>query len=228
LRHALLAAKAVIQEADHVRLSERDSLRVLDFCWKIRRPRTRNCSRRLALCRSGVIVPAWHQEPIRKKHDREGFDRGEEALNEFLGRYARKSHELGGAKTFLAIDDEDKKTILGFYSLAPASVDYARMPEIIRRGLARHDVPGFRLARLAVDRRFQGQGIGGQLLLAAGRRCLLVAAEVGGVVLVIDAKNEKVAGWYAGFGAVPLSDAPLTLLLPLATIEAALKKAGKR
>jgi len=78
-----------------------------------------------------------------------------------------------------------------------------------------------------VDRRFQGQGIGGQLLLAAGRRCLWAAAEVGGVVLVIDAKNKGVAGWYAGYGAVPLLDAPLSLLLPLATIEAALRKAGK-
>jgi hypothetical protein len=78
-----------------------------------------------------------------------------------------------------------------------------------------------------VDRRLQGQGIGGQLLLAAGRRCLLASAEVGGVALVIDAKNERVAGWYAGYGAVPLLDAPFTLLLPLATIEAALKKARK-
>jgi GNAT superfamily N-acetyltransferase len=175
-------------------------------------------------------VTAWHEEAITKihdkKHNREAFDCGEEALNEFLRRQARKSHELGGAKTFLAIADTDNKTILGFYSLSPASVDYAQTPEIIRRGLARHDVPGFRLARLAVDRRLQGRGIGGQLLLAAGRRCVLASAEIGGVVLVIDAKNERVA-WYASYGAVPLLDAPLSLLLPLATIEAALKKAGK-
>jgi GNAT superfamily N-acetyltransferase len=172
-------------------------------------------------------VTAWHEELIGKKHDREAFDCGEEALNEFLRRYARQSHELGGAKTFLAIDDADNKAILGFYSLSPASVEYARTREIVRRGLARHDVPGFRLARLAVDRRLQGRGIGGQLLLAAGRRCLLASAEVGGVVLVIDAKNESVAGWYASYGAAPLIDGPLTLLLPLATIGAALQKAGK-
>jgi len=53
---------------------------------------------------------------------------------------------------------------------------------------------------------------------------------MGGVVLVIDAKidakNEGVAGWYASYGVVPLLDAPLSLLL-LATIEAALKKAGR-
>ena len=172
-------------------------------------------------------MKAWHEEPIRKQHDREAFDCGDEALNEFLRRYARKSHERGGAKTFLAIDSADNQTILGFYSLSPASVEYARTPEIARRGLARHDVPGFRLARLAVDRTMQGKGLGGQLLLAAGRRCLLAAAEVGGVVLVIDAKNERVARWYARYGAVPLLDAPLTLLLPLATIAAALGKTGK-
>jgi GNAT superfamily N-acetyltransferase len=172
-----------------------------------------------------VTVTAWHEEPVGKCHDREAFDCGEEALNEFLRRHARKSHELGGAKAFLAIDDADNKTILGFYRLSSASVEYARTPEIVRRKLARHDVPVFRLARLAVDRRVQGHGLGGQLLLAAGRRCLRASAEVGGVALLIDAKNERVAGWYAGFGAVPLLDAPLALLLPLVTIEAALKTA---
>jgi len=169
-------------------------------------------------------VTAWHEEPIDRKYDREGFDCGEEALNAFLRRHARKSHELGGAKTFLAIDDADNHPILGYYSLSPASVGFSRTPEIIRRGLARHDVPGFRLARLGVDRKVQGQGLGGQLLLAAGRRCLLASAEVGGVVLVIDAKNERAAGWCASYGAMPMLDAPLTLLLPLATIAAALKK----
>lgn len=172
-------------------------------------------------------MAAWHEEPISKKHDREAFDCGEPALNEFLRLYAHQSHERGGAKTFLAIDDIDCKTILGFYTLSPASVDYARTPEIVKRGLARYEIPGFRLARLAVDRRFQGRGLGGQLLLAAGQRCLLAAAEVGGVVLIIDAKNEGVARWYAGYGAMPLLDAPLSLLLPLATVEAALRKAGK-
>lgn len=170
-------------------------------------------------------MTSWHEEPIDKRHDREAFDCGEEALNDFLRRYARKSHELGGAKTFLAIEDA-VNTILGFYSLSPASVDYARTPDIARRRLARHDVPGFRLVRLAVDRQFQGQGLGGQLLLAAAKRCLLAAAEVGGVVMVVDAKNERAAKWYASYGAVALLDAPLSLLLPLATIEVALKRAG--
>jgi GNAT superfamily N-acetyltransferase len=148
-------------------------------------------------------------------------------LNEFLRRHARQSHDRGAAKTFLAISKLDGTTILGFYSLCPASLEYSRAPEIGRKGLARHDLPVFRLARLAVDRQAQGQGLGGQLILAAGRRCLLAATEVGGVALLIDAKDERAAKWYASYGATPLGDSPLSLLLPLETIRAALEAAGK-
>jgi GNAT superfamily N-acetyltransferase len=88
-------------------------------------------------------------------------------------------------------------------------------------------VPGFRLARLATDLRFQGQGLGGQLIASAARRCLRAAAEVGGVMLVIDAKDERAARWYAAHGATALRDRPLTLVLPLAQLERELKAAGK-
>jgi GNAT superfamily N-acetyltransferase len=174
-----------------------------------------------------VSLPDWCEEPIAKKHDRTSFDCGDPALNEFLQRHARQSHDKGAAKTFLAISQSDGRTILGYYSLCPASLKYSRAPEIIRKGLARHDVPVFRLARLAVNRPVQGHGLGGQLLLAAGRRCLLAATAVGGVALLIDAKTERAARWYASYGAVPLADAPLSLLLPLATVQAALESAGK-
>ena len=70
-------------------------------------------------------------------------------------------------------------------------------------------------------------GLGGQLLMAAGRRCLLAAAEIGGVALLIDATNERAAAWYASYGAVPLADVPLSLVLSLATVRAALEAAGK-
>ena len=138
----------------------------------------------------------------------------------------RRNHERNAAKTFLAIDDQTGD-IIGFYSLAPASLAYDRAPDIVRRRLARHDVPGFRLARIAVARAHQGRGLGGQLLLAAGRRCILAATEVGGTILVIDAKNERAATWYIGYGAIRLADAELTLVLPLATVEILLRGLGK-
>ena len=48
-------------------------------------------------------IRTWHEEPIGKRHDRGAFDCGETALNEFLQRYARKSHDMGGAKTSLRL-----------------------------------------------------------------------------------------------------------------------------
>jgi GNAT superfamily N-acetyltransferase len=173
-----------------------------------------------------MTAPPWHEEAITRAHNRSAFDCGDRELNDFLLRYARQSHDQGAAKTFLAIAD-DTEAILGFYSLAPASLAYHRAPDAVRRGLARHEVPGFRLARIAIDRAQQGQGLGGQLLLAAGRRCLMVAAAVGGTIVIIDAKTDRAAAWYASYGALPLLDAERTLVLPLATIEGVLKDAGK-
>jgi len=174
-----------------------------------------------------MTFPAWHEEPISRKHDRKAFDCGDAELNDFLHRYARKSHDLGGSKTFLAIDNADNKTILGFYSLTPGAVAYSDTPETLRRGLAQHDVPGFRLARIATHVRVQRQGLGGQLLAAAARRCLRAAAEAGGVLLIIDAKNERVAKWYESYGAVPLTNKPLALVMSLATFADGLKAAGQ-
>ncbi len=174
-----------------------------------------------------MSLPAWREKPVGKTHDRAAFDCGEPALNEFLRKHARQSHDKGAAKTFVAVPEADGKTVLGFYSLSPASLEYTLAPEAVRKGLARHDVPVFRLGRLAVARPFQGHGLGGQLILAAGRRCLLAATEVGGVAILIDAKDERAATWYASYGAIPLGATPLSLLLPLVTVQAALKAAGK-
>ena len=173
-------------------------------------------------------LPDWQEAPISKAHDRAAFDGGEAELNDFLRHHARQSHEKGGAKTFVATPIGDDKRVLGFYSLSPASIDYAHTPALVKKGLARYDVPVFRLGRLAVDKTVQGHGLGGQLLLVAGRRCIMAATdEIGGVALLIDAKNEHVAAWYKAYGALPLLDAPESLLLPLSTVEAALKEVGK-
>ena len=97
-------------------------------------------------------------------------------------------------------------------------------PALAKKGLARYDVPVFRLGRLAVDRTVQGRGLGGALLLRAADRCIRVARDVGGVALLIDAKNDRAARWYESYGALRMDDAPLSLVLPLATAADALKR----
>jgi hypothetical protein len=162
----------------------------------------------------------WDEAALSKIHDRKNFNCGDAALNDYLQKFARQNHDSGGAKTFVAIEINAPKTILGYYSLCPASLDYARTPDVIRRGLGRYEVPVFRLGRLATAIAVQGRGLGGGLLLAAGRRCLAVSAEVGGVAMLIDAKSDRAAAWYESYGAVRLDDAPLSLMLSLKTLAA--------
>lgn len=169
----------------------------------------------------------WHEEPIDKKHNRKGFDCGQSELNTFLHKHARQSHENGASKTYVAIDAGDGTRILGFYTLSPAQVQYQRVPEIARYKLGRYDVGGFRLGRLAVSTALQGKGLGGQLLVAAARRCIRASEQMGGTAMMIDAKDERSAAWYQLFGAVALNDMPLSLLLPYSMLRVALVKAGK-
>lgn len=173
-------------------------------------------------------TPAWREEPIARHHDRKNFDCGSRELNEYLDRYARQNHESGGAKTFVAVPLADPARVLGYYSISPGAVEFARVPAKLTKKLGRYDVPVFRLGRLAVSLSAQGQGFGADLLLAAGVRVLAVATEVGGVALAIDAKDTKAARWYERFGAMPLLDDPLKLVLPLGTIADAVVAAEKK
>jgi GNAT superfamily N-acetyltransferase len=165
----------------------------------------------------------WREETLTRHHDRATFDCGVPALNEYLRRYARQNHESGGAKTFVAVAPEARTIVLGYYTISPGAIAFAKAPATITRKLGRYDVPVFRLGRLAVSYAVQGRGLGGDLLLAAGERALAVAQEVGGVALAIDAKDERAAAWYERFGALRLLDDPLKLVLPLDTIRASLR-----
>jgi GNAT superfamily N-acetyltransferase len=156
----------------------------------------------------------WEEAPLAKQHARTAFDCGDADLNIYLQRYARQNHDSGGAKCFVAAPANAPAHVLGFYTLSPASLDHSRTPAVAKKGLGRYDVPVFRLGRLAVDNSVKGRGLGGALLLRAAARCMTVPQEVGGVALLIDAKSERAAQWYAGYGAVPLLDAPLSLVLP--------------
>lgn len=114
-----------------------------------------------------MTLAAWHEEPVSKSHNRKAFDCGDAAMNDFLQRFARQSHEQNASKTFCAIDDAAPSRILGFYTVAPSAVAHDGVPAAMARGLARNEVSGFKLARLATDIKVAGQGLGGQLLASA-------------------------------------------------------------
>jgi GNAT superfamily N-acetyltransferase len=169
----------------------------------------------------------WLEQPIGRQHDRTAFDCGSLPLNDYLRRFARQNHESGGAKTFVAVPPDEPIRVLGYYSISPGSIEFAHVPAQLTKKLGRYEVPVFRLGRLAISMIAQRQGLGSDLLLAAGARALAVAAQVGGVALAIDAKDLDAVKWYERFGAMQLLDDPLKLVLPLATIANAIARSKK-
>jgi GNAT superfamily N-acetyltransferase len=160
-------------------------------------------------------MPAdWRIELLRRDHGRAEFDCGEPALDEYLSHFARQNHDSGVARTHVAVREAEPDRVLGYYSLSVGSIDRADLPPTARR-FPNFPLPIARLARLAVDRRQQGNGLGEGLLLDALSRCLLVAEEVGIIGVVIDAKHENAKSFYSHYEFDALPDQPLTLWLTL-------------
>lgn len=166
-------------------------------------------------------LPDWREEVLSRAHDRRAFDCGVQPLNEYLQRYAWQNEKTGVSKTVVAASTECPGRVLGYYSLAPRSIDFEVVPEALAKRLPRYPIPAYLLARLAVDKSVQGGGLGAQLFLGAGERCLAAASEAGGAFMLVEAKDLQAVRWYERFGATPSDADPLLLILPLAVIDAA-------
>ena len=156
----------------------------------------------------------------------EGFDCGDEPLNNYLKRHAWTNQEkVSIGVTYVAVDESTPSTVLGYFTLATSSVPRDRFPSKYVRGLPPYDLPLILLARLAVDRRFSGRGLGHALISEALKITLRVADEVGCRCIVTDAYPDK-AGWYARYGFLPLegtaATSPQKMFLDVRTIRRAL------
>jgi GNAT superfamily N-acetyltransferase len=160
-------------------------------------------------------------EPLERRHDRTAFDCGEPALDEFIRRNARQNQDRGIGRTYVATEP-DALRVLGFYTLASASVLPNVLPELERRHLPRYRVPMVQLARLAVDRAASGQGLGESLLFDALKRSALAADILGVFGVEVYAKHEAAAAFYRRYGFAPLDDDRLHLYLSIATLRALL------
>ena len=151
--------------------------------------------------------------PLSGSHDRQGFDCGRQELNDWLRQVARQHQDKGLSRTFVAIREQEAVRICGYYALTLAELENRHLPAASRKKLPRR-VPGVRLGRLAVDRRFQGKGLGELLLVDALNRAQRICAEAGGIGLFVDAIDEQAAGYYLRFGFRAIPDSPLLLFFP--------------
>ena len=152
-------------------------------------------------------------EPLGAHHQVAAFDCGALTLDEFLSRHALGNHQSGTAKTYVATTDSH--IVVGYYSLAASQILYADAPTRLQKGAPRHPIPVVLLARLAVDRSWQGQGIGAGLLKDAIIRVLTAAEGVGVRALLVHAKDEAAKALYERYDFAPLPGYPMHLVLLL-------------
>ena len=151
-------------------------------------------------------------EKLRRDHPAEAFDCGRPGLNRYLARFAWQNQQAGASQTYVGLVDD---AIVGFHTLVVGEVSHEGAPERLTKGLARHPVPIMLLARLAVDQRWHGRGIGKALLKDALQRTLQ-AADIAGIrAFVVHAKDEEAQRFYRHFDFIPFPIDPLQLFVLL-------------
>ena len=164
-------------------------------------------------------------EKLSREFARDDFDCGIESLNDFLKRYALQNLKKNVSVTIAAVSEENRKKILGYYSVSMAQFSFEELPGDQSKGVPRYyPVPAMRIGKLAVDRSTQGMGLGGELLRDALMRALDLSREIGTCVVLVDAIDENAKRFYERYGFVPLIDLALSLVLPVETIAEAYTK----
>jgi GNAT superfamily N-acetyltransferase len=150
------------------------------------------------------------------KHNRADFHSGSEPLDRYLRERANQDFKRYVATPFV-LYDADAKRIAGYYTLAATGIQFDDLPAAMQKKLPRYPiVPAILLGRLAVDRRYQGQGLGAFLLVDALRRSLM--NEIVAAAVVVDAKDDAARSFYEYHNFVSLAEQPLRLFLPMTLI----------
>lgn len=149
----------------------------------------------------------------------ESFDSGNADLDGWLRRAAVTADRAGTARVYLRTDDEHR--LAGYYAIAPHTVRRKDVPSSVGRG-SPDPIPGFLLARLALQRLQQGRGAGGELLVAALQTTLEAIRIGGGRVIVVDAIDDAAHGFYEHFGFRPTPSSPGRLIIKASTAAASL------
>lgn len=152
-------------------------------------------------------------ERLKSAHDRESFDCGQPALNDYLKRFARQNDQKELGRTFVAINPGSVE-ILGYYTLSSGGVRFDIMPA----NLPRYPVPVAHLGRLAVDLKHRGKRIGETLLIDALARAEHASEQLAIHAVEVVALDESARAFYLKYGFTPLLDDPLHLYLPMKAI----------
>lgn len=150
-----------------------------------------------------------------KSHNRKDFDCGNEALNHFIRQLASQMLKRHEVIIYVAHKGD---TVAGFYTLSANQLEQADDPDILKKQSKHIPIPCVLLGRLAVDKHYQGIGLGSDLLLHALHTTKQLSQTLGIAFIVVDAKDETAKSFYEAYGFIELQNKPLRLCYPVASI----------
>jgi len=138
-------------------------------------------------------------EPLGEHHVLEHFDSGVESLDRWLRQSARNTDAKLNSRTYVWCAEDT--AVVGYFTLAPHVIGRAELSDKVGRGDL-NEIPAILLARLALDAKHQGQGLGAELLVDALSRAVGASDRVGGRYVVVDALDERAGSFYEKYGFV--------------------------
>jgi GNAT superfamily N-acetyltransferase len=157
-------------------------------------------------------------EPLADRHRLQDFNCGVTALDDWLKRRARGNQASGASRTFVVCDEE---RVVAYYALAAGAIAVASSPGSFRRNMP-DPIPVAILGRLAIDRAFQGGGLGRALFQDSARRVVYASDSVGIRGIIVHAISEDARAFYLALGFDPSPLDPMTLMVALGDVRALL------
>ena len=163
--------------------------------------------------------PLSSTEPLADEHQTDSFDSGAPALDDWLRRRARANQTSGASRTYVTCEGT---RVVAYYALASGAIAQAAVSGRFRRNMP-DPIPVVVLARLAVDRNYQGRGLGRALFRDAARRVAHAADTIGIRGIVVHAISAEAREFYIALGFDPCPADAMTLVVTLRDVRATLE-----
>jgi GNAT superfamily N-acetyltransferase len=156
---------------------------------------------------------------LEKKHSKQSFSCGHAELDKYLQTQAGQDTKKQISVTHVLTQLESNE-VIGYYTLATIGIIPGELPESVIKKLPKYpQLPGVLLARLAVDKKFQGQKIGKFLLIDALKRSADISDQIGIIAIVVDAKDENASDFYKNYGFIECPENNRKLFLTMQTVK---------
>lgn len=158
-------------------------------------------------------------EALNSTHDKSNFSCGKDLLDNYFKRQAGQDIKRKLSTCFV-LKDKNSNKIKGYYTLSSNSISNTLIPAVFKKKLpgSYSSIPVILLGRLAIDKQYQGKGLGKILLIDSLKRCYDISASIGAFAIIVDPLDDDAEAFYKYYGFIQLPDSG-KMFLPMKTIE---------